>query len=283
MSIDLHRPATSDVAALARICHEAFTDLSVRHGFPSDFPTVEVASGLLNILVSQEQVYSVAAYDSGVPQGSNYLNLWGDAAGIGPISVDVARQDHGVGRALMQDVVQHARDNGFEMIRLCQDSFNMRSLALYASLAFDTKEPLALLALSASGAVDPATRPATPADYPQMDALCQSIYRISRRGEYDALAALGFPMFVLDRGRISGYLIGTLVGHGVAESDGDMLALLAAAGARVPDARSLVPIREAALYRSALAAGHRNVKVMNLMALGPYEEPQGAWLPSVFL
>ena len=44
---------------------------------------------------------------------------------------------------------------------------------------------------------------------------------------------------------------------------------------------SLCPLTEGSLYRSFLGAGFRNIKVMNLMALGPYEDPDGAWLPSV--
>ena len=40
-------------------------------------------------------------------------------------------------------------------------------------------------------------------------------------------------------------------------------------------------VRNGDLYRGALAAGHRNIKVMNLMSLGPYEEPQGTYAPSV--
>jgi len=282
MSIELRRPTGADLDDLARICHEAFTDLAVRHGFPSDFPTIEIARGLLAALVSHEQVYSVAAFDGGSARGSNYLNMWGDAAGIGPISVDVPTQDQRVGRTLMADVIAHGRSQGFEMIRLCQDAFNMRSLALYASLGFDTKEPIALLAPPEAARVDPAFRPATPADFAAMDALCRAIYGISRWGEYDALSALGIPAYVIDRGRITGYLIDSLAGHGVAESDDDLLALLAGAGAGNPGARSFVPIRSGELYRRALAAGHRNVKVMNLMALGPYEEPRGSWLPSVF-
>lgn len=283
MSIELRRPVNADLDELARICHEAFTDLAIRHGFPSDFPTVEAAHGFLGALLSQEQVYSVGAFDGGAARGSNYLNMWGDVAAVGPISVDVPVQDQRVGRTLMADVIAHGQNQGFEMIRLCQDAFNMRSLALYASLGFDTREPIALLAPPQGGRVDPAFRPATPADFPHMDALCRSIYRISRRGEYDVLSQLGIPVYVIDRGRITGYLIDSLAGHGVAESDDDLLALLAGSGASNPGARSFVPIRNGELYRRALAAGHRNVKVMNLMALGPYEEPRGSWLPSVFL
>jgi hypothetical protein len=71
------------------------------------------------------------------------------------------------------------------------------------------------------------------------------------------------------------------MGHGVAENDDDMLTLLAGLGASMPDAHALVPLRAGELYRRALAAEHRNQKVMNLMALGPYEEPQGSYCPSV--
>ena len=39
--------------------------------------------------------------------------------------------------------------------------------------------------------------------------------------------------------------------------------------------------RETAIARRALAAGHRNRKVMNLMTYGPYEEPRGTYCPSV--
>ena len=45
--------------------------------------------------------------------------------------------------------------------------------------------------------------------------------------------------------------------------------------------RILVPLIEGSLYRKLLAASCRNIKVMNLMALGPYDPPDGVWLPSV--
>ena len=80
---------------------------------------------------------------------------------------------------------------------------------------------------------------------------------------------------------MSGYLLGTALGHGVAESDDDMLALLASSGATLPDAHSFVPLRNGELYRRALAAGHKNQKVINLMTYGPYQEPQGTYCPSV--
>ena len=282
MPIELRPTTPADVPELGRICYEAFKDISESHGFPTDFPTIEFAQQVVGMLVQQEDVYGVGAFDQSAAKGSNYLNMWGDAAGIGPVSVDVSSQGEGIGRKLMEDVLKHARERGHDMVRLCQDAFNMQSLALYASVGFDTKEPIALLALSAGAGADDNVRPATPADFDGMDDLCRSVYRISRKGEYAALTSLGFPAFVLDRGgHIAGYLIGTLIGHGVAETEDGMLALLNTQAANVPDAHSFVPLRDGELYRKALAAGHRNVKVMNLMAYGPYDEPQGTYCPSV--
>lgn len=281
MAIELRAPTAADAPELGRICYEAFKDISESHGFPSDFQSVEFAQQIIGLFIQQEDIYAVGAFDSGAPKGSNFLNMWGDVAGIGPVSVDVSSQGRGIGRQTMQDVIAHGRDNNYDMIRLCQDSFNMQSLALYASLGFDTKEPLSYLHLASSLPVDGNVRPATTDDLDAMDELCRSIYRISRKPEYTALLTLGFPAFVVDRGHVAGYILGTVMGHGVAESDDDMLALLAALGAHTPDSHSLVPLRNGELYRRALAAGHRNTKVMNLMALGPYDEPQGTYCASV--
>jgi ribosomal protein S18 acetylase RimI-like enzyme len=281
LNIELRRPDAADLPELGRICYEAFRDISESHGFPTDFATVDFATGVIGLMMSQEQVYASAAYAGGRPRGSNYINMWGDVAGIGPISVDLDAQGEGIGRQLMLDVIAHARAQGFEMIRLVQDSFNMRSLALYSSLGFDVKEPLAYLALAPGGRTGDALRPAAPGDLDGMDALCNEVYGITRKNECGVMLQLGFPAFVLDRGHIAGYLIGGAIGHGVAESDDDMLALLGGAGASAQGVMSLLPIREGELYRRALADGHRNVKVMNLMAIGPCEEPEGYWLPSV--
>jgi GNAT superfamily N-acetyltransferase len=244
-------------------------------------PSVEFATLVCGLLVQQEQVYSLGAFEDGAPRGSNHLELWDDVAGIGPVSVDVAAQGGGIGKAMMQDVIEHARASGFERVRLLQDAFNMRSLALYASLGFVVKEPVAYLELHPAHTPDPGFRPAMAGDFEAMDALCREIYGISRKNEVATLAQAGFPAFVIDSGRVRGYLVGTAIGHGVAEDDDVMLKLYASIGATLPDAMANVPVRSGDLYRRALAAGHRNRKVMNLMALGPYDDPQGTWVPSV--
>jgi predicted N-acetyltransferase YhbS len=282
MAIELRSTRPEDVPELGRICYEAFKDISERHGFPSDFTSVEFAQRVIGMLVQNEQVYGVGAFEDGAAKGSNFLNMWSEVAGVGPVSVDISAQGHGIGRQTMEDVVAHGRGRGYDMIRLCQDSFNMQSLALYASLGFDTKEPLSYMMLADNIPLDPNVRPATEGDLDAMDELCRNVYRISRRGECAELMGLGFPALVFERGgRLAGYLLGTSLGHGVAETEDGMLALLAGMGAGVPGSHAFVALRQGELYRRALAAGHRNTKVMNLMALGPYEEPQGTFCPSV--
>jgi hypothetical protein len=66
----------------------------------------------------------------------------------------------------------------------------------------------------------------------------------------------------------------------VAESNLDLQALIAAAeGFGGPGI--LVPTRNAELFRWCLANGLRVVEPMTLMTVGLYNEPAGAYLPSI--
>src|SRR5712691_4337085 len=100
---------------------------------------------VIGMLVGNENYYGVAAMSQGQPVGSNFLLVSDEVGGVGPITVEVSRQGEGLGRQLMQDVLDHASETGIEKVRLLQDSFNMTSLALYASLGFNTKTPVALM------------------------------------------------------------------------------------------------------------------------------------------
>jgi hypothetical protein len=69
--------------------------------------------------------------------------------------------------------------------------------------------------------------------------------------------------------------------HGVAETEEDMKDLLLGAAIAIEEPLAfLVPLRSE-LFRWSLEEGLRLVKPMNLMALGDYQEPRGAWFPSV--
>ena len=72
------------------------------------------------------------------------------------------------------------------------------------------------------------------------------------------------------------------LGHGVAETEGDALALIGQIPRHAPPdlAFFFCPLRNTCLNRAALRSLPA-VKVMNLMTLGPYEEPALVWMPSI--
>lgn len=287
MAIEYRQPTSEDVHELGRICHDAFRDIAERHGFEKDFSSADIARMLLGMLVASEDNFGVAAYMDGQPVASNFLHTADAVASVGPITVDPPKQGHGIGRELMRAVLDHAKENGFESVRLQQDAYNMQSLALYASLGFDTKTPCAYLEVPAADGPDDAVRPLTRDDLDTVEALSSEIYKTSRRNEVEVLLKAGgpFPAVACERnGRVTGYLVLGAPGHGVMEHEEDavLLAQQAARLAGIPDVlRVFCPLIEGGLYRRFLAAGFRNKKVMNLMALGPYNPPDGVWIPSI--
>lgn len=278
------RPASlADLEACGRIMYAAFDGIAAAHGFLADFPNVEVTTGLAATLLADPSVYAVIAERDGVVLGSNFLSEGDPIRGVGPISVDPAVQGNGIGRLLMEAVLR--RGEGAEGIRLCQDAFNTRSLALYASLGFEVKEPLLLLHGAPAGAAD-SVRPMLPGDVEGADLLCERAHGISRRHEIGSAVARHRPVVVSREGRITGYLTAPHLwplNHGVGETEADMAALLTGAAALSGEPVSLlVPSRQSSLLRHCLASGMRVVKPMTLMAIGPYREPAGCWFPSVF-
>src|SRR5919206_5122574 len=100
---------------------------------------------MTSLLSRGGEIYSVVAEVDGRVVGSNFLWENGTIAGVGPITIDPDTQNVAVGRRLMEDVLQRARERGIAGVRLCQTAYHNRSLALYAKLGFDAREPLSTL------------------------------------------------------------------------------------------------------------------------------------------
>src|SRR5215207_9384827 len=137
MTIQLRPMQPDDVETCGRICYEAFTGIAARHNFRKDFPSAEMAIGLMQHLLETTGVFNVVAESEGQVIGSNHLLEVDAIAAVGPITVDPNAQAKGAGRMLMQAVIEHGKNHAG--IRLLQDSFNMASLSLYASLGFDVR------------------------------------------------------------------------------------------------------------------------------------------------
>ena len=282
--LELVRGESQHVGEMGRICYEAFKDLHDRHHFPPDFPSAALARQVLGMMVSRSDFYSVVALLDGQVVGSNFLSLSDPVAGIGPVTVEPCHQGKDIGLALMQDVVDHGRRRGIERIRLLQETINVGSLSLYASMGFDSREEVAYLQAAAAPAEDPNVRPVTDQDLPAVEQLSADIYQASRRNEVAAAIRYDFSPLLRQRdGHVTGYLIPGIFGHGVAESDDDACALVGEMARRLPPdaARFFCPVRQANFFRRVLKMGCRTIKVWTLMTLGPYEPPRQVWMPSV--
>jgi predicted N-acetyltransferase YhbS len=283
MAARLERVTPEHAPELGRIMYEAFEGISRQHGFPPDFPELTGAQQVMQMICSRPDIVGFVAFEGDRVVGSNFVWTADPVAGIGPITIDPSAQGRGVGRQLMKAVIDHAHGEGKKMIRLVQDSFNMRSLSLYASLGFTVREPLALMQSAPSKEPATGVRPARNDDVTAMDALCQAHFKVSRRAEIESSFHSPFPVFVRERnGKIVAYLIPGIIGHGAAESDEDALAIISAMPQLPPPAQVFfASLRQGTLHRKALSAGCRMVKVMQLMSIGPYDEPTGTWMPSV--
>ena len=280
------RPAKpSDAETCGRIIYEAFHGIAADHGFLPDFPTIAAATELARSFIANPAVFGVVAEQDGEIVGSNFLSEGDAIRGVGPITVAPHAQGLGIGRQLMQAVVERA--NGAAGIRLLQDAFNMRSLSLYASLGFEVREPVALMTgrLAGKPAAGVTVRSMTEADLDACDAVCIRVHGISRRSELGDAVRLFAPRVAERAGRITAYMTAPtfwLANHAVAESMDDMQGLLAGVGAVNTEPFSfLLPTRQSALFRWCLKQGLRAAKPMTLMTMGEYRYPNGAYISSV--
>lgn len=281
--VAVRKARPEDAPACGRICYEAFTKISTDHGFPPDFPSVEVATGVLSMMFAHPGFYCVVAESGGQILGSNCLDERSAIAGIGPITIDPAVQNKGVGRALMEAVLARSAERGFRGTRLLQSAFHNRSLSLYTKLGFDTREPISTMQGPPMKSPTPgcSIRPGRMPDLEECNRLCRAVHGHDRGGEVRDAIEQGTAVVAERAGRIAAYSTGIgFFGHTVGESNADVQALIANsdtfAGPGI-----LVPTRNAGLFRWCLENGLRVVQPMTLMTVGFYNEPAGAYLPSI--
>jgi len=286
-TVELRAIGRADAGECARVVYEAFSGIHDYHRFERDFPTLEVAEQLTTAFIRHASIWGVVAESGGRLVGSNFVDERGPIRGLGPITVHPRAQGRGVGRLLMQAALERSR--GAAGIRLFQDSFNVGSLSLYASLGFEVKEPAVVIGgrPKSPSPIGFEVRPLAEADIPECEGLCRRVHGFERTSELcDALEVPVLSPFVAVRdGRISAYAT-TLTffpaAHAVAETQDDMRALiLGAVAAGKQPASFLLPTRQPGLLRWCLEEGLRVIKPMTYMAIGEYRQPAGCWIPSV--
>jgi len=283
MSLILRPSRADDAQICGRICYEAFKAIADAHNFPPDFPNAEAGFALVGMLLGHPGFYGIVAELDGRVVGSNFMDERAPIAGVGPITVDPKVQNRGVGGHLMVNVLERARQKKYPGVRLVQAAYHMRSLSLYTKLGYDTRETLSTMQGPPLNLTIPGynVRAAADSDVEACNRLCIRVHGHDRGSEL-ADAIKQRRAMVVERGdRISGYTTAiAFFGHTVGETNDDVQALIGAAGS-FEGPGFLLPSRNAELMRWCLARGLRVIQQMTLMTIGLYNEPAGAWLPSV--
>ena len=288
MNVHLREATPDDAATCGRILYDAFKGIADYHRFPPEYASVRASTALAGFFIRHAAVFSVVAERDGRVIGVNFLDERDAVRGLGPVAVDPHSQERGIGRRLMQAVIE--RGVSASGIRLTQDAYNTLAMSLYAALDFEVQEPLVSLKGKPAGRPrrDVEVRPLTANDLDACAALCTRVHGSPRTGEMRDAVQYSACFGVVRDGRLVAYTYSYtaksaewILAHGVAETEADMQALLLAVGeVSGRPLAFLVPTRQAALFRWCLAEGLRVAKPGSLMTRGAYREPRGCWFPS---
>jgi predicted N-acetyltransferase YhbS len=279
------------VEAVGKLTYEAFRDVALRHGFEPIYESLDFATRVVRSLSRLEGFTSFVASEGGQPLAVNFLDQRNDIAGVGPVAVGVEHQGRGLGRMVMEALLEQAEDCGFQSVRLLQAAYNPVSFSLYCRLGFDVKDELASLRgrPPADEDVAAAVRECTPDDLDGVDRLSLEVLGFRRRGDVEAVMPFVRPLLAEREGRLVGYTCriptpsGILLGPAAARDETALKDLIVGAARLAPvDLRPVVPVSCPSLLRWALQSGFSLSELATLMVRGTYEAPAGAYMPSVW-
>ena len=281
--MNIRDASKADSQMCGRVMYDAFRDLAQRHNFPPDFPSAEAATDVVSMLIGAPGFYGVVAEEAGKVVGSNFMDERSPIFGIGPISVSPVVQNRAIGRRLMDAALERAAAQKAVGVRLVQAGYHNRSLCLYTKLGFVTREPLSLLQGATLNAKFTGydVRRAEVRDVEACNKLCIEVHGFYRDRELRDAIRTHSASVVEHLGNITGYAtsIGFLA-HAVAKTNQDLKALIGAA-TEFPGPGFLLPTRNHEVFGWCLNRGLKLVFQMTLMSTGLYNEPAGAYLPSI--
>lgn len=236
-SFKIRKATIHDIKPASEIFLQAFNSFNATVGLPPEWPNLEFCEGIVGSLIQNPGFYAIVAEDhEGRIIGSNFLEKHDDITAPGPISVDNKTQNGGVGRALMQEVIDYSYSIEKKEIRLVQVSNNTKSYALYASMGFEPRETMTAIV----GYVDPngsyinnewVVRDMEERDAKACDELFKSTNQFSRFNDIAGSMHLMTPhqpyVITNSTGKLLGYTTGLfLLGHTICESQDVFKALI---------------------------------------------------------
>jgi predicted N-acetyltransferase YhbS len=124
-AVTVRQATTQDTDACARIFYDSFESIATRHSFPIEPPSREFTHFKASQMLSSEGFVGFAAERNGELVGTAFVDERDAIAGIGPVTVDPAAQDDGIGRALMEAALARERGRRAPGIRLGPDRLSL--------------------------------------------------------------------------------------------------------------------------------------------------------------
>jgi GNAT superfamily N-acetyltransferase len=287
MSLIVRPIEQNDAEICGKIGYEAHKTISSAHGYHSEQPSEEFGIGLIKRLLDNPNSWGVLAERQGKTLGSIFLHKFppSPVVVVGPLTVHPSSEG-GVGKKLMYAALDYARKQNHNQIRLVQSPSHIRSFVLYTKTGFYLREPLFLMEgqplnigiNKSSTAVRPVH---DDSDIFECNGLCMLTYGFSREMELRQAKDQGVATMIERDGVITGYAAGIgIFGHAVAKSNEDLKSLIANASA-ILGPGFFVPARNHEIINWLLEKGFQIGWPANLMTIGPYQEPQIPFLPSL--
>jgi predicted N-acetyltransferase YhbS len=287
MSLIIRPIEQNDAEICGRIGYEAHKTISSAHGYHSEQPSEEFGIGLIKRLLDNPNSWGVLAERQGKTLGSIFLHKFppSPVVVIGPLTVHPSSEG-AVGKKLMYAALDYARKQNHNQIRLVQSPSHIRSFVLYTKTGFYLREPLFLMegqplniGINKSSVT---VRPVhNDSDIFECNRLCKLAYGFSREMELRQAKYQGVATMIERDGVITGYAAGIgIFGHAVAKSNEDLKSLIANASA-ILGPGFFAPARNHEIINWLLEKGFQIGWPANLMTIGPYQEPQIPFLPSL--
>ncbi len=237
---------------------------------------------------------------SGRLMGSCFYHERDRHLALGIMNVHPCDFGRGVGRALLQHVLDYADQKGLPAVRLTSSALNLDSFSLYNRAGFVPQAvyqdmliqvPEGGLACDLPGARQ--VRPATIEDVPALADLEETVAGIRRERDYRYTIEQGEPMwetlvFEGPHGRIDGFLISVkhaavcLLGPGVMRTEAQATALIGRALDRYRGGMVvfLVPVLARRLVETMYAWGARNCELHFCQVRGEFQPFRGVNMPT---
>jgi len=300
------RPMTPDNRSVfSNTLYRSFNEWYKKHGWPGDYfrCAPEEAGIFFDVYNDLTPGCSFAFFDpgSGDLMGSCFYHPREHHVSLGIMSVNPDYFGRGIGRGLVNQIIDYTEREGFRSLRLVGSAMNLDSFSLYNRSGFVPRVafndmvisvPDSGLNIKTSG-LD-RVRQATADDVPAMSKLEMEISGISRVGDYHYCIENTREIFhvsvleSIDDGGLDGFLISlkhpalNMIGPGVMRSEADTLALLANELDRFKGMIPLflIPMGKKEIVEQVYEWGGRNVETHLFQVRGEYKPFNGVVMPS---